>query len=174
MDDYDNLPLAEFYFYTIGDKDVYNQELNDLFVCYTLTRGLQIQCDSPRRPALPLELILRITRFAGFVNHKPDITLTSEAFIFTKSITEGPYSAELYITERLSRVQLASMARLQLVESSYGGDLNVSGTPYLGNQCVTHLLPLATLLRSLQPTPVQMGVHPTWKARRKVWISKRL
>jgi hypothetical protein len=127
MDDHDlPLAIAEFYFYTIGDKSVYNQELNDLFVCYILARGLQVPCDCPRRPPLPLELILRIIRYAGFVDPKPDMVLTSDAFIFTKSITDGPYSAEFYITERLSRAQLASMARLQLVKS--GRSVSVSLT----------------------------------------------
>ncbi|CAE6436186.1 unnamed protein product [Rhizoctonia solani] len=114
MNDND-VPLAEFYFYTVGDKTVYNQQLNDLFLCYTLSRGLQKQCNSPRRPALPLELILRIIRFAGFMDPKPDMNLTVDAMILAKTIAPG-MSSYLYMTERLSRTQLASMARLQLIE----------------------------------------------------------
>ncbi|KAF8688693.1 hypothetical protein RHS03_09707, partial [Rhizoctonia solani] len=107
--------LAEFYFYTLGDKTVYNQQLNDLFVCYTLSRGLQKPCNSPRRPPLPLELILRIVRFAGFTDPKPDMNLTMDAVILAKTIAHG-LSSDLYMTERLTRAQLASMARLQLIE----------------------------------------------------------
>ncbi|KAG8715605.1 hypothetical protein FRC11_002492 [Ceratobasidium sp. 423] len=114
MNDND-VALAEFYFYTLGDKTVYNQQLNDLFVCYTLSRGLQHECDNPRRPALPLELILRITRFAGFIDSKPDLNLTIDANILAKTLTQG-LSSDLYMSERLTRAQLASMARLQVVE----------------------------------------------------------
>lgn len=114
MDDY-NLPLAEFYFYLIGDKTTYNQELNDLFVGYTLARGLQLYCDTPRRPALPLEIILRITRHAGLIDPKPDLFLCSNVFILAKSLIESGGSSDFYISTQLSRVQLASMARIQLV-----------------------------------------------------------
>ncbi|KAJ1301309.1 hypothetical protein OPQ81_003711 [Rhizoctonia solani] len=116
----DDVSLAEFYFYTLGDKTVYNQQLNDLFVCYTLARGLQNGCANPRRPGLPLELILRITRLAGFIDPKPDLNLTVDANILAKTLTQG-FSSDLYMTERLSRTQLASMARLQLVELPWDG-----------------------------------------------------
>ncbi|CAE6415218.1 unnamed protein product [Rhizoctonia solani] len=116
MNDND-VSLAEFYFYTLGDKTVYNQQLNDLFVCYTLARGLQKECSHPRRPALPLELILRIIRFAGFIDPKPDMNLTLDASIAVKTLAQG-FISDLYMTERLTRAHLASMARLQLVESS--------------------------------------------------------
>ncbi|CAE6496414.1 unnamed protein product [Rhizoctonia solani] len=114
MNDND-VALAEFYFYTLGDKTVYNQQLNDLFVCYTLSRGLRYECDHPRRPALPLELILRITRYAGFIDSKPDLNLTADANILAKSLTQG-LSSDLYMTDKLTRAQLASMARLQFIE----------------------------------------------------------
>jgi hypothetical protein len=111
----DDVALADFYFYTVGDKTTYNKELDELFLCYELSRGLQKPCNSPRRPPLPLELILRIIRFAGFMDPKPDFNLTMDAVILAKVIGNG-VARELYITERLTRVQLASMARLQLVE----------------------------------------------------------
>ncbi|KAH7337406.1 hypothetical protein B0J17DRAFT_628995 [Rhizoctonia solani] len=114
MNDND-VSLAEFYFYTLGDKTVYNQQLNDLFVCYTLARGLRHESHHPRRPAIPLELILRITRFAGYIDSKPDMDLTVDASILAKTLAHG-LSSDLYMTERLTRTQLASMARLQLVE----------------------------------------------------------
>ncbi|KAG8735304.1 hypothetical protein FRC10_010754 [Ceratobasidium sp. 414] len=115
MDD-ENTLLAEFYYYTVGDETTYNQELNDLHVCYTLARGLQLHCDRPRRPALPLEVILRITRHAGFIDPKPDLELASEAVRFALNIRD---LGDLiwYLAGPLSRVQLASMARMQLVDT---------------------------------------------------------
>lgn len=113
MDDYDLL-LSDFYYYLVGDKTTYNQELNDLFVCYTLTRGLQRHCDHPRRPALPLEIILRITRHAGFIDPKPDLLLTSSVDKFASDLLDD-VDTEFFISFQLSRAQLASMARLQLV-----------------------------------------------------------
>lgn len=114
MDDYDLL-LSDFYYYLVGDKTTYSQEINDLFVCYTLTRGLQRHCDHPKRPALPLELILRITRHAGFIDPKPDLLLTSDVLTFANSLVDNAGTQEFYMSLRLSRVQLSSMARLQLV-----------------------------------------------------------
>ncbi|KAG9103451.1 hypothetical protein FRC06_010757, partial [Ceratobasidium sp. 370] len=114
MDDENSL-LAEFYYYTVGDETTYNQELNDLHVCYTLVRGLQLHCDKPWRPALPLEVILRIIRHAGFIDPKPDLRLASEAVRFTLNVRDsGDYSL-WYMAGPLSRAQLASMARMQLV-----------------------------------------------------------
>ncbi|KAF8607082.1 hypothetical protein BDV93DRAFT_603754 [Ceratobasidium sp. AG-I] len=113
MENYDPL-CSDFYFYIVGDKTTYSQELNDLFVCYTLTRGLQRHCTHPRRPAIPLELILRITRHAGFIDPKPDLRLTSDVLTFANSLVDNAGTQEFYMSLRLSRVQLASMARLQL------------------------------------------------------------
>jgi hypothetical protein len=114
MDD-DNLPLAEFFYYTIGDETTYNQELNDLFVCYTFTRGLQFHCDHPRRPALPLEIILRIIRHAGFIDSKPDLRLTTSIEMPAMTIVNSRDTSSIwYMSEPLSRVQLASMAHVQL------------------------------------------------------------
>ncbi|KAG9120467.1 hypothetical protein FRC07_004028 [Ceratobasidium sp. 392] len=113
--DHENPLLAEFYYYTIGDKTAYNQELNDLCVCYTLARGLQLHCDRPRRPALPLEVILRIIRHAGFMDPKPDLELTSEAVSFAMNLRESGEPRVWYMAGPLNRVQLASMARMQLV-----------------------------------------------------------
>ncbi|QRV99095.1 Zinc cluster transcriptional activator [Ceratobasidium sp. AG-Ba] len=115
MDD-DNSLLAEFYYYIIHDESTYNQELNDLYVCYTLTRGLQLHSDQPRRPALPLEIVLRITRHAGFMDPKPALELTTEAVMLVMNIRESGEQKLWYMAaEPLSRVKLASMARIQLV-----------------------------------------------------------
>ncbi|CAE7195927.1 unnamed protein product [Rhizoctonia solani] len=147
--------LAEFYFYTLGDKTVYNQQLHDLFVCYTLVRGLQKECSHPRRPPLPLELILRITRFAGFIDSKPDMSLTIDASILAKTLARG-FSSDLYMTERLSRAQLASMARLQLVEMPWDDsepayDSNMS--PY-----TWAFIPLGTQSERFGPTGSPNGI----------------
>ncbi|KAG8699622.1 hypothetical protein FRC09_006504 [Ceratobasidium sp. 395] len=115
---HDHALLAEFYYYTIGDKTTYNQELNDLHVCYTLARGLQLHCDRPRRPALPLEVILRIIRHAGFIDPKPDLGLTSVALEFTVHLRDSKNLSMCYwsTANPLSRTQLTSMARMQLVD----------------------------------------------------------
>ncbi|KAL5639942.1 hypothetical protein ACGC1H_006490 [Rhizoctonia solani] len=135
--------LAEFYFYTLGDKTVYNQQLNDLFVCYTLARGLQQECSHPRRPALPLELILRITRFAGFIDSKPDMNLTLDVSLVVKTLTQG-FISDLYMTEKLTRAQLASMARLQLVKLSWD-DSELTYDSHNMNPYTWAFIPVGTL-----------------------------
>ena len=116
MEDDDNFPsLADFYFHTIGDKTVYSSTLDDLFVCYTLTRGMQLESLNPRRPALPLELILRITRFAGFMDVNPDPALTLDVTVpYTLPGTHGNL---LFLSRKLSRTHLLSMARIHLIPS---------------------------------------------------------
>lgn len=111
MDDDNNSPtLGDFFFHT-GDNAAHTSALDDLFVCYTLTRGLQREATSPRRPALPLELILRITRFAGFVDASPDPALTLFANIPFRKTPE----VELFTSQCLSRKHVLSMARIHLV-----------------------------------------------------------
>ncbi|KAG9099525.1 hypothetical protein FS749_001081 [Ceratobasidium sp. UAMH 11750] len=107
MDDDDNLPtLADFFFHA-GDKTSYSSSLEGLFVCYTLTRGLQLEGTNPRRPALPLELILRITRFAGYMDAKPDPSLTLNV--------DRPDKVFWFCSPPLSRKHLTSMARIHFV-----------------------------------------------------------
>lgn len=127
IDDDDNFPtLADFYFHVVGDKTVYNSGLEHLFVCYTLTRGLQLESVSPRRPAIPLELILRITRFAGFVDVNPDPTLTLDIKDHLKltPTTWGTFAS------RLSRTHLLSMARVHLAPLNLKRPLGVGPRVY--------------------------------------------
>ncbi|KAG8715928.1 hypothetical protein FRC08_010012 [Ceratobasidium sp. 394] len=111
MDD-DNVPnLADFFFHNAGDEASYSSSLESLFVCYTLTRGLQLGGTNLRRPALPLELILRITRFAGYMDANPDPSLTLDIDQYgdfcspSRSCSSPP----------LSRKHITSMARIHFV-----------------------------------------------------------
>lgn len=114
MEDDDNFPpLADFYFHTVGDKTVYSSTLDDLFVCYALARGLQLESTNPRRPALPLELILRITRFAGFMDVNPDPALTLD--VIGPHVLPGSKQTLLFLSQKLSRTHLISMARIHLI-----------------------------------------------------------
>lgn len=124
MEDDENFPsLANFYFHIIGDKTAHSSTLDDLFVCYTLARGLQLESLSPRRPALPLEIILRITRFAGFMDVTPDHALTLD--VTTPFQLSNDYSSKSYISPKLSRTHLLSMARIHLVPSQIHGSTGV-------------------------------------------------
>lgn len=105
-------PLADFFYHIVGDKSTYSQDLQDLYVCYTLTRGLQIESTSPRRPALPLELILCITRFAGYVSVNPDPALTLETSMI--HCADPHMFCGGYTTPPFSRTHFASMARTRL------------------------------------------------------------
>ncbi|KAF8607106.1 hypothetical protein BDV93DRAFT_603770 [Ceratobasidium sp. AG-I] len=107
------LPLADFFYHIVGDKSTYSQELQDLYVCYTLTRGLQVESTSPRRPALPLELILSITRFAGYISVNPDPALALEMSLI--HCADPHLFCGGYTTPPLSRAHLSSMARIRLV-----------------------------------------------------------
>lgn len=129
MEDDDNFPpLAEFYFHTVGDKTAYSSTLNDLFVCYTLTRGLRLESINPRRPALPLELILYITRFAGFMNANPDPSLTLDLNVAHE--VSGSSNMKLYISRKLSRTHLISMARIHLIPAQIERPEDVRSLPY--------------------------------------------
>lgn len=113
LDEYDcGSPVADFFYHIVGDKTSYSQELENLFVCYTLTRGLRVESASPRRPSLPTEIILCIIRYAGFVSVNPDPALT----LSTSPIPcEPPHLfCEAYATPELTRVHLMSMARIRL------------------------------------------------------------
>ncbi|KAG8690255.1 hypothetical protein FRC08_010587 [Ceratobasidium sp. 394] len=111
MDD-DNVPtLADFFFHNVGDEASYSSSLEGLFVCYTLTRGLQLEGTSPRRPAPPLELILRITRFAGYMDANPDPSLTLDVDQYDDFFSP-PMTCS---SPPLSRKHITSMARIHLV-----------------------------------------------------------
>ncbi|KAH7337422.1 hypothetical protein B0J17DRAFT_662928 [Rhizoctonia solani] len=104
--------IADFFYHIVGDKTSYSQELDNLFVCYTLTRGLRQESTSPRRPSLPLEIILYIIRYAGYMTVNPDPSLTLETLLIPckhPHLFCGGYS-----TPDLSRVHLTCMARLRL------------------------------------------------------------
>ncbi|KAG8715929.1 hypothetical protein FRC08_010013 [Ceratobasidium sp. 394] len=107
----DNLPtLADFFFHNAGDETSYSSSLEGLFVCYTLTRGLQLEGTNPRRRALPLELILRITRFAGYMDANPDPSLTLNVDQYDFSL---PFMN--FCSPPLSRKHITSMARIHFV-----------------------------------------------------------
>ncbi|KAF8592817.1 hypothetical protein BDV93DRAFT_612437 [Ceratobasidium sp. AG-I] len=126
MEDDDNCPpLADFFFYIAGDKTAYSSTLDDLFVCYTLTRGLQLESINPRRSALPLEIILHITHFAGFMDAKPDPTFTLDVSILPQ-LSKDHRPPKLYLSPKLSRVHLLSMARIHLVPPQVQGSYGVS------------------------------------------------
>ncbi|KAG8703796.1 hypothetical protein FRC09_003934 [Ceratobasidium sp. 395] len=127
MDDESNLPdLADFFFHNCGDKTSYSSSLEGLFVCYTLTRGLQLEGVNPRRPALPLELILRITRFAGYMDANPDPSLTLDINLPDDFIDELRPN---YHSPPLSRRHIASMARIHIVQPLDPNDLP-TGLPF--------------------------------------------
>ncbi|KAF8701261.1 rds2-regulator of drug sensitivity, partial [Rhizoctonia solani] len=104
--------VADFFYHIVGDKTSYSQELENLFVCYTLTRGLRQESPCRRRPSLPLEIILSIIRYAGFMSVNPDPALALETQIVPckhPHLFCGGYS-----TPPLSRIHLNFMARLRL------------------------------------------------------------
>lgn len=104
--------LADFFYHIVGDKSTFSQDLEDLYVCYTLTRGLQIASISPRRPSLPPEIILCIIRYAGFISINPDPALTLETSFLP---CKHPHLfCEGYATPDLTRAHLACMARMRL------------------------------------------------------------
>lgn len=116
MDDDEYSPnLADFFYHIAGDKTGYSASLESLFICYTLARGLQLESTKPRRPGLPLELILRITRYAGFIDANPDPTLTLDV---NKPFVTPHTTSKLYGSSDLSRTHILSMARIHLVPSS--------------------------------------------------------
>ena len=127
MDDNDSLPtLGDFFFHIAGDKTAHTATLEDLFVCYTLARGLQREVTDPRRPALPLEVILRITRFAGFVDANPDPGLTR----LVNVPFEKPPGVELFVSQPLSRTHVLSMARIHLAPLKGERPYHVSSYAY--------------------------------------------
>ncbi|KAG9120468.1 hypothetical protein FRC07_004029 [Ceratobasidium sp. 392] len=112
-DDGDYLPtLADFFFHHCGDKSSYSSSLEGLFVCYTLTRGLQLEGTNPRRPALPLELILRITRFAGYMDANPDPSLTLNIDRPNDATPMSPHFA--FCSPPLSHRHITSMGRIHV------------------------------------------------------------
>lgn len=114
MDDEDNLPtLGDFFFQCTGDETIYNEALEVLFICYTLTRGLQAGGSNPRRPAIPLELILRIIRLAGYTDANPDPTLTLNVDV--PHTPPGYPNIQIFTSSNLSHTHLISMARIHLV-----------------------------------------------------------
>lgn len=129
MEDDDEFPsLAEFYFHIVGDKSVYSSTLDDLFVCYTLARGLQRESTNPPRPALPLELILRITRFSGFMDTNPDPALTLNLAV-PFEVSQNPQII-LHVSPKLSRRHLLFMARIHLVPPQLERPTNSSPVGY--------------------------------------------
>lgn len=113
LDKYDcDPPLADFFYHIVGDKTVYSQELENLFLCYTLTRGLRIESTSPRRSSLPIEIILCILRYAGFISVNPDPALTLDTSLI---VCKQPHLfCGGYTTPELTRAHLTSMARVRL------------------------------------------------------------
>jgi hypothetical protein len=112
-DGYDcDLSLADFFYHIVGDKSTFSEELENLFVCYTLTRGLRIASTSPRRPSLPLEIILCIIRYAGFISVNPDPALMLDTSLLP---CKHPHLfCGGYTTPDLTRVHLTAMARIRL------------------------------------------------------------
>ncbi|KAL5639932.1 hypothetical protein ACGC1H_006483 [Rhizoctonia solani] len=107
-----DIPIADFFYHIVGDKTSYSQELENLYVCYTLTCGLRQESTSPRRPSLPLEIILCIIRYAGFMSINPDPALTLETTLVPckdPHVFCGGYS-----TPVLTGIHLNFMARLRL------------------------------------------------------------
>ncbi|KAG8751466.1 hypothetical protein FRC12_012429 [Ceratobasidium sp. 428] len=116
MDDHNDFPiLAEFFYHAVGDKSAYSPSLESLFVCYTLTRGLRVEGSSPRRPALPLEIILQVIRLVGYTDAKPDPTLTLCMDKFEKYDSSHPLVQLWCISPKLTRKHLASIARIQII-----------------------------------------------------------
>jgi hypothetical protein len=112
-DNHHEISTADFFYHIVGDKTSYSQELENLFACYTLTRGLRQESVCPRRPSLPLEIIMCIIRYAGFMSVNPDPTLTLKAQLIAckhPHLFCGGYS-----TPPLTVAHLNYMARLRLV-----------------------------------------------------------
>lgn len=163
MDSYeDSPPLSDFFFHIVGDKSTYSQELQDLYVCYTLARGLQIENASPRRPALPLEIILCITRFAGYISVNPDPALTLKTSLIH---CEDPHLfCSGYTTPALSRAHLSSMARIWLAyDPPFQPGLPVSTSANFLPSVKVDQFGLSTGLRAqyaLGPTRQRRYTHP--------------
>ncbi|KAF8607105.1 hypothetical protein BDV93DRAFT_520015, partial [Ceratobasidium sp. AG-I] len=111
--------------------------------------------------ALPLEIILRITRFAGFTDVNPDPSLTIDLTLGLE-ISESS-ETKLFVSPRITRTHLISMARIHLIPLHLERPEHIPSISYcfaFGPITQCRLLTIPTMLSMVIPL-----LPDTWRTR---------